>query len=742
MRCRMAVLLALMGLSGCGLFGNRQDPNTILNYATPNAGCLDNIGKQVVQYSGGQISTPEWTGAWDCVSSSLTLFAQFIRGSVPDGYTPQDIQVFMSHFLFSQAPISKDLVQSAFALKASVFGGTVDVITFDEVNKLLSLIKVLKIETTRILPYLASRTQNPTPENLLLLSSTIQLAGKNIAAALHTSGNATFTLAQIQTLVVELQSILTTPSGDIGTIGQLVTAIKQVLAQGGSDGIEGSAWPKLLQSLASYVGPVLSAMSYSPAFATGINPQGGLLIADFGQLIAALDATIQNNGGSIPFSALSNVIQLLPDYVLTATQRTAISNAQGMIFSHFLQSKTADAIDQNMTAYLMQQVAFWNRVQTTLEMIYTQNGFDPQQGVSAAQLTAALKAYSTDLDSEGKADVQWITDLIQNYKPYFSGDDSEVTFSPLELYSLHDMSMKHLIRLISSALLAGYSTVTDKTHINTTDFGKFVGDLTPVLAAFQMTDASIPNAAQARFLQANLFMPSSNGDGFVDLNEGSQYILYYLSISHLSQRVLPVVSAVCPSHGVDPYGAPLMDAACFRKTFFSDYLELWDRMPLMTRYFQSLKAADQASFEVSIETAARQYGYSSQCVGRYDIDGFTGILHYIETILQRFDTNGDGNLDTKETVAAFPVFQNELITVGQSHGLSATDTGQQKAVFAYALAHGALPATNFWGDVEFLWWWLVLGQDGWEVKADRTALYKVIASISPPPPPPATSQCQ
>ena len=184
-----------------------------------------------------------------------------------------------------------------------------------------------------------------------------------------------------------------------------------------------------------------------------------------------------------------------------------------------------------------------------------------------------------------------------------------------------------------------------------------------------------------------------------------------------------------------------MSPDCFRKAYFGNYLQLWDHMPLMSSYYGSLNAAGKTSFEMSIEAAARRYGYSTQCVGRYDIDGFSGILHYLETILGRFDANGDGKLDTNETLNAFPVFQQELIILGASQGLSSTDTGEQQAAFAYIVAKGTLPS-GIGGDVDFAWWWLMVGKNGWNVNADRAALYKVIANISPPPTPPATTQCQ
>jgi hypothetical protein len=325
--------------------------------------------------------------------------------------------------------------------------------------------------------------------------------------------------------------------------------------------------------------------------------------------------------------------------------------------------------------------------------------------------------------------------------PYFNGNDNEVTFDGASLYSLHDMGMKHMIRLGTNAILSGYNTGPNAGQIDYTDFAQFITDLTPILNAFQMSDPSLPSGTQARWLEADLFMPSSGGQNYLDLNEGSQYILYFLSIYNQANRVTPVVNAACKSYGTDAYGAQLMNADCFRKAYFANYQTLWDRMPLLTKFYSGLSSADQEKMQVALETSARYYGYSNQCVGLYDIESMQGILHFMETILERFDSKGEGFLNTQDALNVFPLFQNELVTVGSTMGLSATDTGEQQAALTYLLAHGSLPS-GLWGDVEFVWWWLAEGQSCWNLQASRISLYQAMASISPPMTPPATSPCQ
>jgi hypothetical protein len=100
------------------------------------------------------------------------------------------------------------------------------------------------------------------------------------------------------------------------------------------------------------------------------------------------------------------------------------------------------------------------------------------------------------------------------------------------------------------------------------------------------------------------------------------------------------------------------------------------------------------------------------------------ISQYIEAILQRFDRNKDGVLDTAEAMISYEVFGNILKKVsGQS------SEKLNRAAFAWFLKYGTAPE-SISDKVKFIAWWVPKGEKGWNLRADRERLAQIMGFIS------------
>jgi hypothetical protein len=232
--------------------------------------------------------------------------------------------------------------------------------------------------------------------------------------------------------------------------------------------------------------------------------------------------------------------------------------------------------------------------------------------------------------------------------------------------------------------------------------------------------------AKKRFREANLFMPSSNGDEFLDEREGTYYLAFLMSAGSQSQRVYEKISReYCPLGPVDEMGLPTMEAACFRRAYFMNFEEFWDSYPELKRSYRAMGPAQRESLQKSLEISARMDGYSSKPISQYDIDGFTMVPHYVENLIGRFDTNGNQLVDTQEILRlAYPVFQNSLRELsGQSREWIL------QAALTYLLRFGRQPR-GFWQTAHFFAW--VAWRPFWRVRASRGVLYQVVSVLSSP----------
>jgi hypothetical protein len=175
-------------------------------------------------------------------------------------------------------------------------------------------------------------------------------------------------------------------------------------------------------------------------------------------------------------------------------------------------------------------------------------------------------------------------------------------------------------------------------------------------------------------------------------------------------------------------GWQYMDPECFRRVYFANADRYWHHEPELKRQYHALSGAAMAEFQVDIEKAARYQGYGNQPLGGYDAEGFILFMLLQETLFLRFDTDGDGYLDTDEALAA-AVPMREFIA--KQAGL---DPDQEKilgilnedevldGIFTYGIAKGEVPQMTIPGYAKVALW--LLERDHWKIHAGRPDTYK------------------
>lgn len=731
-----ALSVVMLGFAGCGILGKKTDLNQLLNYNPQAVGCMNQIGPNVKAYYQGTIDAATWGATWDCATTNLDLFKQFVHASDPSGFTRGDIQSFVSGFLITNQTITPELIGALFELKASLFGGTKDIIAPAEIDAVNNFLGVLKVQTTQLLPFMVTRVTDASPANLLALTDAIVAAGNGIAAGLNTSGNPTFSFSSAQTLVDQLATIL-----NIAMPPDLVawlSAVKVVITAGATDGIAAGDWPHVIQAIVSYGGPALAVFSVDPNYLTGPNAVGQFGMKLAWKIKTNLLQTLDLYGGALPLTALDSVIDALPAAWLTI-DRTAIKGALRPLANKLLMSHVPNAIDSSAIDLVFDKVDYWNRRQTHLESIFDM--INPSaNGVTYEIFEAAVQSYLPTVPATEAPVVNDLLSLVRQYRPMFVGSDTQMMFTPNDSYSLNDLTTFNWVTLAAMQVVKAYSTVPGGLVGVQADLETLVSDFTALARALHASDLSVPGWADARFLEANLFTYASNGDTYIDYNEATYLVAMAYSSGQLSTRIRLGTDAVCPAvmgengSTQDVLGHNWKSADCFRSELFGNYKIYWDHEPLLVQFYQRLSLADQTSLQQAMEKAARRYGISEQPVASADQDGFAGITQYIETLLTRFDVNNDQHLDLTEANTAYPVFKGPLAQLG---GLTSDPDWIIKSVFTYVLKYGHPPTKDVGGILSLVAWIAITPT--WSIDADRLKLYQVVSSIVTPQPLPGST---
>ncbi len=727
-------------LSGCGILGDKDELSRLLDYNPDAVGCLNELGPRFQAYYRGDIQEEKWIATWDCGIDSLNLFKKFVKSSDARGYTQDDLRAFVSRFLFTAAPVTPELVRATFELKSSLFGGSREIITPEEMTSITDFLQTLKIESTRLLPNMTAKAREPSPSNLLELTDALSVAGERVADSLHTAGNPIFTWNSAQAFVNEVAKLLhlDLPPDAIAWL----SAVKVLFASGTRDGIEAEAWPRVVNAAVAYGGPAIAIFSVESKYLKGPNAAGEFGMKLAWKIKSSLDQTLDLYGGALPLTALDSVIDALPPKWITI-DRAAIKGFLRPVASRILRSRVPQAIDHAAISLIFAKLDAWTRGQSHLEKIYQllEDSGSDSGGATAERFAQEAMRYAEGLTVPGaKAEVYRLISLARQITPMFLGTDKQITFTPSFVHSLHDMSQIHWMRMVAEHMIKSYTTLgagADRGSIE--DLKALVADITPIGFAFGFIDPTVKDLHLRRFREANLFTYAANGDKFFDLDEATYYIGYLYSAAFLSSRIIKGVDARCPSLGKDVLGFDWHSAECFREEFYGNFRTYWDHFPQLVRFYENLTSYERVQLQKAMERGARRYGYTDQPVARYDIDGLSGVMQYIEAMFARFDDDGNQALTLSEVMRAYPVFRDSLVELSKGK----LDPGKEsivEAAFTYTVHNGRMPAAGFKGTAAVLAWLASKPFGGWKkIRSNRLVLYGVIGSIAEPEPIPGTS---
>ncbi|MGZ3688633.1 MAG: hypothetical protein ACXVBW_10050, partial [Bdellovibrionota bacterium] len=319
-------------------------------------------------------------------------------------------------------------------------------------------------------------------------------------------------------------------------------------------------------------------------------------------------------------------------------------------------------------------------------------------------------------------------------RPLFEDSEGAVSFSQIpfadyERHTFYDLTQMNWMHEVVRAMLRAYSDDGRSEQVSNVKLQEFYNDFRDVGIEEKLFDPFDEMAAQKRFTEANLFTYAANGDGYIDVQEGSQLLAFMISGEQLAGQIRREITAVCrdPENQFDIYGKAMMRTDCFRREFFEGANRYWKFMPRMADYYRRLDWIGKKRFEHAFEAAARKKGFSSDKIDSADCEGFAMIAHYSESLFARWDSNLSGDIDEKEAEAMFPVFRNTILEVWQKRvrGVKPTE-GRLKAAFTYILGKGEIPdASHFKDKLKFIFW--DLGSQ--KFTADRGRILQIFADL-------------
>jgi hypothetical protein len=456
--------------------------------------------------------------------------------------------------------------------------------------------------------------------------------------------------------------------------------------------------------------------------------------------------------------------RLLPDSVTEASLVSALNVILNSILTtpeERIQGKVAGGLSRQALVLAKAEFSLWYDLQQYIEVLF--QGVPDEMGRNFFQIRADLERAAPvpgiiELRSLFSTPLPFAFD--KNHQLYLASRGIDLDRSTMRKINL----ARALARVLGRSFSKDLNRAINYGGVTQEEMNEAYFQLRPLASDLGLVDPDNVSFANSRFLEANLFTPRGNGDDRIDFREISDIVLLILSGLKTHSYVAPELEKACPFVERGPRNKKWVDVECMIEFYQDDVQRTFTHLPEFTSFVGTLGVSSRREWlnergqtcnprtverrnrdrrgprevcELRTVTDDRKKKFFMNLLkgtgAEFDGQGRTlvsdvalipHISQYIEAILQRFDRNKDGVLDTAEAMISYEVFGNILKKVsGQS------SEKLNRAAFAWFLKYGTAPE-SISDKVKFIAWWVPKGEKGWNLRADRERLAQIMGFIS------------
>jgi hypothetical protein len=433
--------------------------------------------------------------------------------------------------------------------------------------------------------------------------------------------------------------------------------------------------------------------------------------------------------------------ELIPAKISTDTIKKLVQVISGKIFAdpiERLNGKIFKGITSAHTKTMLVEYHIWSDIQHAYEKTFFGSG---NVELSPAELLVLLKKMDQTVA------VKEAEQLYDSVLPLVTDDKMRILL-PLNFkrYDYRSVSNLNLYRALARKVLQSYTgdigRIFEYKGITEAEMQSFFADFKPLLENLGMIMPGNTNFATNRFLEANLFLPSSDGSDYLNLREGTQLLTMVFSGLEVNKQaedqmgvqcLVPNANELTPPEKIESSPSDKMNIDCVVRFYWDHYQEVFSNLPEMTRFLKTLTPIQFHDFMFRMIKATGWKETPARIAFRADTSLLPHIMQYLEAVVLRYDADKNGILDDNEAEVALPVYAGLIRKFSGTAAYVAN-----KAAFLYMLKNGKVPCGL--GDVMPIFWKVVQGQKI-GITADRMILSSVFGSIAEKVSGGASAQC-
>jgi len=310
-------------------------------------------------------------------------------------------------------------------------------------------------------------------------------------------------------------------------------------------------------------------------------------------------------------------------------------------------------------------------------------------------------------------------------------------------FSLDTMKTSNLSRLITRSLIRSYglnlNRIVSYQGVQKCEAEKAYYELGGALVDIGALDPLEKSFISSRFVEANIFMPHSDGNNLMSFVETHDTAMMIFSGFEINESLKKDLLKDCVT-AQNPTAETVMTFQCLRNSYRKNIVRDFPSMPEYIKYFQKVEPGEwNNSFYDNIKAA----GYvpnNQNLVNLADASLFPHVIQYTEMLFSKIDRNKDGVISKSDALYAFPSFRQLLFDLAEEQ----IKDGQIKekdleAVFTYIVKYGKIPSCNkspallclFDSEAQrWLKWKAIYKTDEATIYADRAQVAKILGLIA------------
>lgn len=635
--------------------------------------------------------------------------------------------------LFPDLNITPIFIDQILLLKRLFLGGSTELILANEFD--LGREKVTRLQNlgTRFYPYhlvyffkwtVRSPMTDAQRRHLNAAINEFEMIGRDLGSLFESE----YDLKNLSILIYEISRIFKWDNNERLSLNKIrkmlpaIIATKKVITASKSTIVKRSEWPLATRFLANTFGDYLQ-------FWYGVKngPTWRVSLKDYEILATRIEtrlhSLLETHNFVIRQYHIDNIIDALreaelisPTTSLTAVKRLAHLMIRRLLWPQLLKRSGEEPLGVRKE-HLETLKSAWDNFLTLHNWGLT---YVARSQPTPRSLMKTLVSNSMPSLWRSRAEAIWIQpsfSLISDKT--FKLSFSSATRNQVDLISFQN---QNIIRVLSELIIKAYSSSSTEYDLQRDRYDRFFADIFPIFVDLKLIDVENKTFANSRFIEANLFTPSGNGDQVLNYAETVELLQLLFSGLQRNNFVLALVQKNCRAHRTIKQKIAY-DLDCWLNQSRLSLPTVYPSLPeALTSYSNlSIKEFEKVWVDFLVGT-----GHKLNETLTIPVDDFSLVPHlvqYSEAIMNRFDLDQDQFLTRDEAMAAYPIFRQTL--------KSAVDIKSEKMLrggYAYLLVHKKLP-TSVGEKFGFITSW-IHREDSWPIRVDRPGLADVLKAIA------------